>query len=491
MLEKVAEPVLINTGDIGHPVPVSEAILRGSAPDGESFTYSSFPEITFEELSALQGADHATIFHAVTNKFLGTAIPEEVQRSIAEETYSTDNFDFDDGKLRMVKLPSGIVLAGLSDGPTGAFKDMAMQPMARWTKYLHEQKGGDPLTIMLATSGDTGPAALDAFSGLAEIINMLPKEGVSEFQWAQMAEAGERDDVHILEVDGDFTTADKLRRRANEDYYLGAANSVNIARVIAQTAYHVATYLRTIEVEGRQIGDPVDISIPSGNFGNVLSAIIAREMGVPFRKIIVATNENNTLDRLVQDGVFRLTEYQRTDSSAQDIEMPSNVWRYFMMMFGNDPEKVARVYEKLNEDGEVVIDDIGVENERVRDGIMSATVYKDERAQVITDTYLESGGSSMIEFHTANAIAALLKLQRAGKLDISDPGILTAATETAKPYKFTQLMMELLGVPIPRPKRFVGLEERQAGKELFQIADYADLRAYLNANTSARAKSSA
>lgn len=485
MLDQLKEPLLINTGDTDNPTPVSQAILAGYAPGNELYTYKDYPEITHQELAALQDKDYPTIFHEVTKKLLGSAIPNEVQRTTAKDAYSRDNFDLDeDGSLRFNTLPSGVHIVGLSDGPTGAFKDMAMQPLARWMSHLQQQKG-DPLTIMLATSGDTGPAALNAFAGLSntEIINMLPKKGVSQFQWAQMAELADQDGVHVLEVAGDFSYINDLHMAADLAYDLGSANSVNIARIIAQVPYYFASYLKAIKLENKEIGDPVDVSVPSGNFGNALSAIIARKMGLPLKNIIVATNENNTLDTLIRSGVFQLTEFRHTNSSAQDVKMPSNVWRYFAMMFGNDTEKIAKVYTELRDVGSVAISDIGVVDESVRQGVLSVTITGKDRARIITQVYNASGpNQTIMDPHTANGVAAV------DLLSAKDPNVPMLSMETAKPFKFNEAIMQILGIVPPRPKRFRGLEQRQNRKVLTQIANLDELVAYLKEHTQAKPK---
>lgn len=482
MSEQLKEPMLINTGDVDNPTPVSQAMLDGYAPGSELYTYPQFPEVKHEELLELKDADYSTVFYKITKKLLGSALPDEILRSTAEEAYSIDNFDLDDdSNLRFTTLPSGIHIVGLSDGPTGAFKDMAMQPFARWMSYLQAEKG-EPLTILLSTSGDTGPAALNAFAGLGntEIIGMLPREGVSSFQRAQMAELSELGGVHVLEVEGSFSDLNDLQMEAGKKYKLSTVNSVNISRIIAQIPYYVASYLKAIRLEGKEVGAPVDISVPSGNFGNALSAIIARKMGVPIRNIIVATNENNTLDQLIRTGVFQLSEFQHTDSSAQDIKMPSNVWRYFSMLFNNDTEKITQVFNTLEEEGAVKIGEIGIDDSSVIEGVKSATIYKDDRAHAITDIYEGSGNEIIIDPHTANGVAAI------HKLGTKEPGVPMLSMETAKPFKFNEAMMRIIGVQPPRPKRFEGLEQKQRDKKLVQIANEVELLTYLGKHTQAK-----
>lgn len=484
MAEQLTEPVLVNTGDASNPVPLSQAILEGYAPGNELYTFKDYPQFTPEELEDLRGKSYADIFYSVSKKLLGSALPDDVLRLTADEAYALDNFDFDesDGNLRFITLPSGLQIAGLSDGPTGAFKDMAMQVFARWMSYL-QARTGNPLTILLATSGDTGPAALHAFGGLpnTEIIAMLPEAGVSAFQRAQMAELDGKKGIRVLEVAGDFSYINDLHMAADLAYDLGAVNSVNIARIVAQVPYYVASYLKAVDRAELQVGDPVDVSVPSGNFGNALSAIIARKMGVPLRNIIVATNENNTLDTLIRTDVFKLTDSQRTDSSAQDVRMPSNIWRYFAMAFGNDPEKISQVYRRLGEYGSVALSDIGIVNTDFNDGLMSATVTAAHRHRTMQEVYQASGCRIMIDPHTANGVAAVEQLGA-----FKDPSVPMLAMETAKPFKFNETMLAVLGVLPPRPERFQGLEQRMAGKVLTRIADTPELLAYLRDHTKAQ-----
>jgi len=298
-----------------------------------------------------------------------------------------------------------------------------------------------------------------------------------------MAELGLRPGVHVLEVAGDFSDINDLHMDADLVYDLASANSVNIARIIAQIPYYVASYLKAITIEGKSIGDPVDVSVPSGNFGNALSAIIARHMGVPLRNIIVATNENNVLDTLFREGLFNKSEFQHTNSSAQDIRMPSNIWRYFGMLYGNDPDKISELFQQYKAKGSVKLTDISDIDKSFIHGIISVTVRKDDRARTIRKVFDESGSQqTIIDPHTANGVAAIEMLQA------QDKDVPMLAMETAKPFKFDETVSDVLGMLPPRPVRFKGLEEKQVGRHLTQIEDLDGLLAYLDTHTQAKKK---
>lgn len=482
------QPLLVNTGDTTHPIPISQAILEGYAPGNELYTYTVLPKVSLDELTGIQNTSYADIFYFITKRLLGDALPDEILRTTANEAYSSNNFDLDesDNNLRFTKLSNGIELVGLSDGPTGAFKDMAMQPFARWMSYLQAQTGKQ-LSILLSTSGDTGPAALHAFGNLpnTEIIAMLPKSGVSPFQWAQMAELDNPDSgTHVLEVKGGFSDINDIHMQADLVYDLSAVNSVNIARIIAQVPYHVASYLKALSRAEGTIGNPVDMSIPSGNFGNALAAIIARKMGVPIRNIMIATNENNTLDTFFDKKVLKLSEFQHTDSSAQDVKMPSNVWRYLAMLFNNNTDKIRQTYEILTEKGSVDIANVGIEDLSVFDNIYSLTITANERHNTMRETYQLNNKSVIVDPHTANSIVGAIRLVN----NMKDSSVPVIAYETAKPFKFDSVIEAVLGITPPRPARFTNLEKQQASKQLTQIADTQSLIDYLAKHTHAQMK---
>ncbi len=205
-------------------------------------------------------------------------------------------------------------------------------------------------------------------------------------------------------------------------------------------------------------------------------------MRLPYRNIIIATNENNTLDTLLGTGIFKLTNYQHTDSSAQDVRMPSNVWRYFALLFDNDTDKIAQVFEQLMSVGYVDINKIGIVDQSVWNNIMSSTVTAETRARTIKKIYEQSSEHLIIDPHTANGIAAI------EQLDVNDPDVPMISMETAKPFKFNEAIEHILGILPPRPARFENLEEQQADKKLFQVAGEQELMEYIRTKTNARSK---
>jgi threonine synthase len=289
--------------------------------------------------------------------------------------------------------------------------------------------------------------------------------------------------VHVLQSDHDFSKLNDLQMMADQAYDLGAVNSVNPGRIIAQTAYNFSVYLKTIAEAGKEIGDPVDITIQSGNMGNALSAIYARKMGLPYRNIIMATNENDTIYSMIEHGVYLNQKGPKTDSSAQDVNNPSNAWRYFGTLYGNDPEKVARVFKLWKETGRAAIKDIGIEDTSVWENLMAARVTADERTAITRQVFYGTNRRVIIDPHTANGLAAIEKLKAAGRLDDDVPMV---AVETARAYKFDRITHERIGWTMGRPTRYIDFEAAQRGKRLPKISTAEDLLSYIALNTNAR-----
>lgn len=477
----MAELQLAHTGDGSSRTPVSDAILYGYAKtgrnaEGELYTFLTYPQVSLDELKSFENLPYADIFYRITHKYLHDALPASELRKIADEAYSTELFDFTNSQINITKISPEQYLAGLSDGPTGAFKDMAMQPFARWVEAIRQSKNiKTKLTILLSTSGDTGPAALSAFAGRnnIQLICMFPADNVSAFQRAQMVGAHDGKNIHVLQVDSDFSGINRIHMAANEQFDLGAVNSVNIARIIAQIPYHFAAYLHVIKDQNGKIGDPVDVSIPSGNFGNALSAIVARQMGLPIRRIILATNENDTLVKFFDDAVFApAAQAVHTDSNAQDITMPSNLWRYLAMLFDNDGNKIAEIYDQLGSKKSVDMNNFKINKPEFIKDIKAIKVISENRHLVMKNLAQESNGELLIDPHTANAVYAAIR----AKSD-KTPVIVY---QTAQAFKFADSVQKVTGKSPKLPARFAQVVASASGKQIPHMKNQADVIEYLN-----------
>ncbi|HMQ38512.1 MAG TPA: threonine synthase, partial [Micropruina sp.] len=319
-------------------LPFCDILLDGLAPDGGLYLPEHYPTLTPETLDRWQGLLASDGYPAVAYEVLSLFvddIPDADLRAICERAYSAETFG--DPVVPVVPLSDGVWLAKLSEGPTAAFKDMAMQLLGQLFEYELGRRD-QTLTILGATSGDTGSAAEYAMRGRRGItVFMLSPQGrMSPFQQAQMFSL---DDPHIvnLAVDGVFDDCQDLVKDVMGDaafkaaHNLGAVNSINWGRVVAQVIYYVVAYLRVrtaLAAAGAAV-PTVSFAVPTGNFGNICAAHVAREMGLPVDALILATNENNVLDEFFRTGVYRVRAgAEETSSPSMDISKASNFERF-------------------------------------------------------------------------------------------------------------------------------------------------------------------
>lgn len=479
---------LAHTGDPDSRTDISQATLDGYAEGGELYRFLRLPKFGPQELYHLRDADYATVFYEVTKKFLHDVVPDEELQRIADESYSSELFDLDDGHLKLRELnlhdnlPSQLYIAGLSDGPTGAFKDMAMQPFGRLMEAIRDHKGvTDPLDLLISTSGDTGPAAQHAFGAVAGVrtFTMYPTDGgaVSSLQRQQMVYMHNGETVHTLGVKGvSFSDINNIHMELAEEFDVGAVNSVNIARLVTQVAYHVATYLEVARKNPRgfAFGDPIGVAIPTGNFGNALAAIYAREMGVPIRKIILATDENDALMQYFEQGIYPKQPGKPTTSSAQAIGNASNWWRFADAVYGGRNDEI---WEQWNNDGRV---DFTQNYRNVRPeytkNVKAYAIDEMARHAMMRTVRHETACQDMVDPHTANAVEAAQRHRRYWKHDVP-----MVAYETAKPCKFPELMKRVVGVTPPLPER-LGHFADDSKKKLPHFKDIDGIREYLQAH---------
>ncbi|WP_309104669.1 threonine synthase [Microbacterium sp.] len=420
------------------PLPYSETLLEGLAPDGGLAVPEVMPHVDAATLEQWRSLTYPELATEVLGLF-ATDIPRDALALMCAEAYSA----FPEDVVPLRSIGDGLTLVGLSEGPTLAFKDMAMQFLGQVLEYALEQRDG-VLNILGATSGDTGSAAEHALRGKARIaVFMLSPQGrMSAFQRAQMFSLDD-ENVHNIAVEGVFDDCQNLVKRLAGDLefkrsqHLGAVNSINLARITAQVVYYFWAWLRVTDAGGPT---PVDFTVPSGNFGNILSGFFAKQMGLPIRRLVLAANENNVLDEFFRTGVYRpraAAQTLATSSPSMDISKASNLERFIFEFVGRDPERVVAAWRELDEQGYF---DLSAEQARFDEefGIVSGTSTHADRLSTIRSVYETSG--DVIDPHTADGV----KVARS----YVEAGVPMLVLETAKPQKFAETIREAIGIDL-------------------------------------------
>ena len=435
------------------PQPFRSILLEGLAPDGGLAVPSAYPQLVGGEIARLRGLRYSELAEEVLARFC-TDIPRDDLRRIVARTYTASTFGSDDITPPR-ELEPGTYLLGLSNGPTLAFKDIALQLLGNLFEYALRESGG-ALNILGATSGDTGSSAEYAMRGKRGIaVFMLSPHGrMSAFQQAQMY-ALDDPNIHNLAIDGTFDECQDIVKTISADaafkkaHALGAVNSINWARIAAQVVYYFKGYFAVT----RSDDERADFAVPSGNFGNVLAGHVARRMGLPIGRLVVATNENDVLDEFFRTGRYRprgAAETHATSSPSMDISRASNFERYVFDIVERDPAELRRLWQSLERDH--AFDLAGTPAwSRVRaSGFVSGHSTHADRIATIRDVYRRHG--MVIDPHTADGV----KVGREARV----PGVPLVCLETALPAKFAATIREALGFEPPRPTVYADLESR-------------------------------
>ncbi|WP_404438889.1 threonine synthase [Microbacterium aerolatum] len=421
----------------------SDVLLEGLAPNGGLAVPEALPHLSAAELERLRPLSYPELATEIIGLF-ATDIPRDDLAGLTSRAYGDGKFAADE-IVPLSELGDNMTLVGLSEGPTLAFKDMAMQFLGEALEYVLEKRDR-VLNVLGATSGDTGSAAEHALRGLDRVsVFMLSPQGrMSAFQRAQMYSLQD-ENVHNIAVEGVFDDCQNLVKRLNTDldfkraHSLGAVNSINFGRISAQIVYYVWAWLRTtdeVDTDARSTFE-VSFAVPSGNFGNILSGHYARSMGIPIRKLVLATNENNVLDEFFRTGHYRPRSSANTlatSSPSMDVSRASNLERFVFDLLGRDPERTAAAWHELEERDEI---DLSAELNRFEEefGLLSGTSTHDDRLATIRDFRDRTGVT--IDPHTADGA----KVAR----EHIETGIPMLVLETAKPQKFADLISEALG----------------------------------------------
>jgi threonine synthase len=456
------------------PQPFSAILLEGLAPDGGLAVPQAYPRLSAEELASLRRLSYPDLALAILGRFIGD-IPTAALRDIARRTYNAGTFGSDD-ITPLSTLEPGLHLLHLSNGPTLAFKDIALQLLGNLFDHALRDNGR-PLNILGATSVDTGSSAEHAMRGKRRIaVFMLsPRGRMSAFQQAQMY-ALHDPNIHNLAIEGTFDECQDIVKALSADrafrtqHFLGAVNSINWARIAAQVVYYFKGYFAATTRDDER----VSFAVPSGNFGNVLAGHVARRMGLPIARLVVATNENDVLNEFFLTGRYRpraAAETHATSSPSMDISKASNFERYLFDVAGRDPAQLAQLWQRLERDGSFDVAGTSLWAHVQASGFVSGSSTHAERIATIRDVHARYG--VLIDPHTADGV-------KVGQ-GFRESGVPMICLETALPAKFSATIREALGIDPPRPAAYAGLEARPQRCTILP-ADAARVAAYIDAH---------
>jgi threonine synthase len=457
------------------PQPFSAILLEGLAPDGGLAVPERYPRFSAAELAALRPMGYRDLAFAVLSRFIDDIAQ---LRRIVDATYTREIFG-SDAITPLTTLEPGLHLLHLSNGPTLAFKDIALQLLGNLFEHVLARDERN-LTVVGATSGDTGSAAEYALRGKrgVNVFMLSPKGRMSPFQTAQMFTLTDRN-IHNLAIEGTFDDCQDLVKAVNGDaafktrYAIGAVNSINWARVAAQVVYYFAGYFAAT----RDNAQLADFAVPSGNFGNILAGHVARELGLPIRRLVLATNENDVLDEFFRTGRYRpraSAETRATSSPSMDISKASNFERFIFDVVGRDASAVRDLWGQLERSGGF---DLAATRhwDRVQSaGFISGRSSHADRIATIRDVHARYGVT--IDPHTADGV-------KVGR-DHRDASVHLICVETALPVKFAATIREALGHDPARPAAYEGLEARPQRYHALPV-DAARVKTYIEEHAAA------
>ena len=459
------------------PRAFCDILLEGLAPDGGLYLPERYPRVDAGTLASWRGLSYPQLAFEILSLYIDD-IPAADLRAIVDATYTEAIF----GSPEITPLSSlgdGLWLQALSNGPTLAFKDIALQLLGNLFEYELERRG-QMLNILGATSGDTGSAAEYALRGkpMLRVFMLSPHGRMSPFQQAQMFSLQDAN-IHNIAIEGVFDDCQDIVKAVSNDldfkrrHRIGAVNSINWARLLAQVVYYFAGYFKATSPRTPNLGsasvppegtpspwggpaatandEQVDFTVPTGNFGNICAGHVARMMGLPIRRLVAATNENDVLDEFFRTGIYRVrasAETHETSSPSMDISKASNFERFIFDLLERDGSRVrAKFGERIEREGAFSLD-AAARAKLPSFGFASGRSTHADRIATIRDLYASRG--VMIDPHTADGV----KVAR----EHVEPGVPMIVLETAQPAKFAATIVEALGVEPPRPAAQIGIE---------------------------------
>ena len=437
-----------STRDSKVAVPSSKAISQGISKDGGLFVPESLPTITLEELSALTDKSYVDRATYVLEKFLTDFTAEEVAQC-TKEAYTTDKFR-SDAIAPLHELAEGVHVLELWHGPTCAFKDMALQILPHLMRVsAGKTADGKEIIILVATSGDTGKAALEGFRDAehTRILVFYPEDGVSPMQKLQMT-TQEGQNVAVCAIAGNFDDAQTgvktiftnpaiAAELAENGMMFSSANSINWGRLVPQIVYYISAYCDLLVAGKVQLGDAINVVVPTGNFGNILAAYYAKKMGLPIAKFICASNQNKVLTDFIQTGIYdRNRDFHATSSPSMDILISSNLERLLYDLSGRDSAEICRLMNELSQSGRYTVSEEVLKS--IRSLFVAGWCDNSQTAQTIADTFHQF--HYLCDTHTAVGVHVYNEYRQ--KTGDTTP---TVIASTANPYKFSASVLEAFG----------------------------------------------
>ena len=423
------------------PIGFKDAVMMGLATDGGLILPESIPSVGRDTLASWSRLPYPELAFNIISLF-ATDIPKADLKELIDRSYAS----FDHSDTTPLVKKDGVYILELFHGPTLAFKDVALQLLGNLFEYLLKERG-EKMNILGATSGDTGSAAIAGVRGKdnINIFILHPHLKTSPVQALQMTSVLDAN-VHNIAVNGTFDDCQEIVKSIFNDldfkkeYALGAVNSINWARVLAQVVYYFYAWGRLPE------GQEVVFSVPTGNFGDIFAGYLAKRMGLPISKLILATNENNILSRFIESGDYSLGSVVQTVSPSMDIQLASNLERYLFYLFDEDPARVRAAFAELQQTGRIVFS--AEELERVQGEFLTCSVDEKQTLSTIADFHAETG--YILDPHTAVGV-------RGAKACVKD-GASVVCLATAHPAKFGDAVEKGIGFPPPLPPSLAALE---------------------------------
>ena len=467
----------LSTRDSKCRVESTQAISRGISAEGGLFVPETLPSITLDTIQSMTGMSYVERAKYVLSLFLTDFTPEEIAYC-AENAYTTEKFGSD--KIAQIsKVEPGEYLLELWHGPTCAFKDMALQILPYLlTTSAKKAAAGKEIVILVATSGDTGKAALEGFKDVpgTKMVVFYPQDGVSQMQKRQMT-TQEGGNVAVCAIEGNFDDAQTgvkkiftdqavVEKLAQHNMIFSSANSINWGRLLPQVVYYLSTYAELVKAGEIQLGEAINVVVPTGNFGNILAAYYAKKMGLPVNKLICASNANNVLTDFLTTGVYdRNRAFYATTSPSMDILISSNLERLLYDLCGRDDATIRDWFGQLGKTGRYeVSQDV---KDQIKELFWAGCCDDEGTKQTIGDTFRKD--HYLCDTHTAVAV----NVYRQYKETTGDE-TKTVIASTASPYKFASSVLGAITDNIPEDEyeqidelnRISGLQVPKALAEL-------------------------